>query len=66
MLTIGEKIRELRKTYCETQKELAKATGISVATISNIERNKYAVNSDYVYIFCEHFNVDANTLFGYT
>lgn len=39
-ISFGEKIRDLRKSHGLTQKDLAKATGISPLTMFNIEKGK--------------------------
>jgi len=52
-MTIGEKIKELRKKKHMTQQELAEKTNITCASIINIERgyNKPSVSS--LYKICE-------------
>lgn len=40
-MTIGEKIKELRKDYGYEQKELSEILGVSINSISNWERDKF-------------------------
>ena len=45
VLKIGDKLKEIRKRSLLTQEELARVSGISVATIIRIERNQVEPHS---------------------
>ncbi len=65
MVTIGEKIKELRKEKNMSGSKLGRLLGVDKRTVSSMELNKTSVKSDYVYVLCEVFNVTPNDLFGY-
>ena len=65
MKTIGENIRELRTQNNMTMVELASIIGVKRKTILNIEKNRSAVKSDYVYAICDEFNITPNKLYGW-
>lgn len=44
-MSIGERIRNERKTIYLTQRQLSDITGIPVTTISDYEKNKYEPNA---------------------
>lgn len=48
MKTFGERVRESRKKLKLTQKQLAKASGMAQATLSDIERGKNEGSRDVV------------------
>lgn len=52
-MTIGEKIRELRKKKHMTQQELAEKTNITCATIINIEKDYNKPSASSLYKICE-------------
>jgi len=64
MMTIGEKIRQLRKNSNMTCFELGKLIGKERKTVHRMETNKSPVNSDCVYVLCDVFAVTPNELFG--
>ena len=65
MMTIGEKIRQLRQSKNMSCAQFAKLLGLERKQISRIEKNKSSVKSDYVYEICDLFNVTPNELFGF-
>ena len=50
---ISENIRELRKSLKMTQKELAKATGLSIGTIQGYEQGRYEPKIDALRLLME-------------
>lgn len=59
-MTIGEKIREIREQKDLTQEELAKKSGVTCATIINIEKgyNKPSASSLYKISGALNYNYD--------
>ncbi len=61
-MTIGEKIKELRKEKGLTQEELAKATGITCASIINIEKGHNTPSPTSLYKISEALNYNYDKL----
>ena len=59
-MTIGEKIRELRKKKNMTQQDLAEKTKLTCAAIINIEKGYNKPSSSSLYKICEvlEYNYD--------
>ncbi len=57
MLTIGEKIKEIRKNEKLTQTEFAKIFGLSHSHISNIENNRENPSETLLLFICSKFNI---------
>ncbi len=62
-MTIGEKIKELRKLQNKTQEELAKALNISCQAISKWENGQALPDITLVVPIAEFFKVSTDTLF---
>lgn len=58
------RVKKLRKTHGEQQKELAEAIGATQATISDIENGRKATSFDRLAAICQHYNVSADYLLG--
>ena len=52
-MTIGEKIKEIRKERGLTQEDLSKLTGITSAAIINIEKGHNTPSPNSIYKICE-------------
>lgn len=63
-MTIGEKIRQLRKEKNMSQADLAMATGLSKGAISMYELNERNAKIETLEILADYFNVDMNFLTG--
>ena len=61
-MTIGEKIRCIRKEKGLTQKELSRRSGIAEITIRQYEANKYNPKPDAVMKLCAGLNCTINDL----
>lgn len=61
-MTIGEKIKELRKDRKMTQQELAKKSGITCASIINIERGYNKPSAGSLYKISEALNYSFDAL----
>lgn len=62
MKIIGGNIRALRKEKGMTQAQLAKALGISVATLSSYETGKTAPSMDLIFQIARHFKTSIDKL----
>ena len=58
------RVRKLRKSRGEQQKDLADAIGVTQATISDIENGRRATSFDKLAAICQHYNVSADYLLG--
>ncbi len=54
--TVGERIRELRKSYKLNQKDFAKPLGISYGHISNIEKGKDSPSHSLIKLMAHEYN----------
>lgn len=63
-LTIGEKIRELRKLLGITQAELANRLGVEQATVSLYESNKRAITIEMLMKIAKALGVDVKYFFS--
>lgn len=61
-MEIAEKIKIFRREAGLTQKELAKKTGLSIATIQGYEQSKYKPKIDATQKIAEALNVNVNDL----
>ncbi len=64
MLTLGEKIRNLREDSDLNQSELGRAVGMTQRKISYIECGKCEPSIDDIIAFCNYFKVSADYLLG--
>ena len=61
-MTIGEKIKKLRKNKKETQQKLAREIGIAQSTLGMIEKDRTAPGRETLKKLPEHFNVTIDYL----
>ncbi|MBQ9975144.1 MAG: helix-turn-helix transcriptional regulator [Clostridia bacterium] len=64
-LTLGEKIKELRKRDSRTQDELAYALGITPQAISRWENDGSYPDMEIIPAIANYFNISIDELFGY-
>ncbi len=62
-MSLGERLREARKTKNMTQTDLARELGISVNSIANYERGTSFPKEDYLYKIMNLLELDPNYLF---
>lgn len=60
------RVKKLRKSRNEQQKDLAEAIGATQAAISDIENGRRATSFDKLAAICRHYNVSADYLLGLT
>lgn len=58
------RLKKLRKSMGEQQKDLAEAIGLSQTQISTIESGKQGTSFDKLAAICQHYNVSADYLLG--
>lgn len=58
MDTLGDKIKELRKSRDLTQQDLADILGITRGQISNLEKNRRSLSLDQLRLLCSTFNLN--------
>ena len=58
------RVKKLRKSRNEQQKDLAEAIGTTQAAISDIENGRRATSFDKLAAICIHYNVSADYLLG--
>jgi len=62
MLTIGEKIKQVRKLKGLSQENLAHDTGLSISTICRIENNTAEINSDVLKLVKKSLDIESAPL----
>ena len=62
----GKRLQLLRKQAGITQEELANLTGLSIDTVSNIERGINGTKFDVLEQFAEILNVEVKDLFEFS
>ena len=62
----GKRLQLLRKKAGITQEELANLTGLSIDTVSNIERGINGTKFDVLEQFAEILNVEVKDLFEFS
>ena len=65
-LTLGEKIRELRKRDGRKQEDLANALGVSNQAVSRWEKDGGYPDMELIPAIANYFNVSIDELFGYS
>ena len=63
MLYIGDRLRGLRKRRLLTQEQLAKRSGVGVATITRVERNQVEPQAGTLRKLAEALGVEVPILF---
>ena len=64
MLTLGEKIRNLREDWDLNQTQLGKEVNMTQRKISYIECGKFEPSVEDIVAFCHFFHVSADYLLG--
>ena len=64
MITLGKRIKMLRRREGITQKELANALGVGASTITMYETDKRVPNNDMFVKLADYFGVDVDYLLG--
>lgn len=64
MLTLGEKIRNLREDRDLNQTQLGKAVNMTQRKVSYIECGKFEPSVEDIVAFCHFFRVSADYLLG--
>lgn len=62
MLTLGERIKLIRKSNTLNQVEFAKILGVSQGTLSEIEKDKYKPSTDIIISIHNNFKIDLEWL----
>ncbi|WP_100066012.1 helix-turn-helix domain-containing protein [Miniphocaeibacter massiliensis] len=65
-MTIGDKIKTLRKEHNLTQTELGKILGIEKSTVSMYENNRSTPNDDIKIKIAKYFNISVDYLIGFS
>lgn len=66
ILTIGERLRELRKEKRKTLRQVNDDTGIDYSNLAQIERGVHGCNADTLNILANYYNVSMDYLLGKT
>jgi transcriptional regulator with XRE-family HTH domain len=61
-LSLGLKIKELRKAHGLNQTQMADKLGVHLQTLSRYERDKLVPGPEVLSVLAEKFNLDANSL----
>ncbi len=64
ILTLGDKIRNLREDLNLTQAELGEALNMTQRKISYIERNRFEPSTQDIIDICKFFKISADYLLG--
>ena len=62
----GQRLRDIRKEYRETQEDLGKLLGVRKSQISEVEKGNASTTVEKVAIICEHYHISADYLLGMT
>lgn len=65
-MTIGERLRDLRKQNRKTLREVNEDTGINYANLSEIERNEHGCNAETLKILADYYGVTVDYILGNT
>ena len=65
-LTLGEKIKELRKRDGRKQEDLANALGVSNQAVSRWEKDGSYPDMELIPAIANYFNISIDELFGYS
>lgn len=63
-VSLGKKLKSLRKSKHETQQQVADSIGCTIKTYREWELDKYLPRSDYLHELVKHFDVDMDNLIG--
>lgn len=64
--TFAKRLHDLRTEHRITQRELAKALGVTDMTISRYESGSVEPSIEIIYRICDYFNIGLNRLLGET
>ena len=65
-MTLGEKLRELRKQKQKTLRDINNDLGISYSNLAAIERGEHNCNADTLKILAQYYGVTTDYLLGKT
>ena len=65
-MTLGEKLRDLRKEKRKTLRQVNDETGIDYSNLSQIERGEHGCNSSTLQILADYYGCTTDYLLGYT
>jgi transcriptional regulator with XRE-family HTH domain len=65
-MTIGERLRELRKEKRKTLRDINDGLGISYSNLAQIERGEHGCNAETLNILAQYFNVSMDYILGKT
>ena len=60
----GQRLRELRKEYGETQTDLGAVLGVYKTQISEVEKGNTSTTVEKLALICQHYQVSADYLLG--
>ncbi len=64
IIAAGTRLREYRKIFGLTQKNLAKFLGTTQSVIAEYERGRFLINTPFVYQLCKEYKISADYLLG--
>ena len=62
----GQRLRELRKEYGETQTDLGAVLGVYKTQISEVEKGNASTTVEKLALICQHYQISADYLLGLT
>ena len=65
-MTLGQKLRELRKQQRKTLRQVNDETGIDYSNMAKIERDEHGCNSSTLQILADYYGCTTDYLLGYT
>lgn len=63
-MTLGEKLRELRKQKQKTLRDVYNDLGINYSNLAQIERGEHSCNSETLKLLAQYYNVSTDYLNG--
>lgn len=63
MITVRNRVKELREAKDWTQQELADQVGVSRQSINSIERNRYVPSLELALMFARVFGISTDEIF---
>ena len=65
-MTLGDRLRNMRKEKHKTLREVNDETGVNYANLSEIERGEHGCNSSTLQILADYYGCTTDYLLGYT
>lgn len=65
-MTLGEKLREMRKEQRKTLRQVYEDTGIDYSNLAKLERGEHGCNSSTLQILADYYGCTTDYLLGYT